>query len=231
MNKFMLKTTILAVALILATTAMTFAQTATPENQFTVSRNSAGTGMIITGYTGTGGVIVIPARIQNLPVVEIGDNAFSTTNRNSRNVGSITSVTIPSGVTRIGNQAFFDCRVLSSVTIPNTVTVIGDSAFQGTALTSITIPNSVTNLGQMVFAETRLRTITIPSSITVLQDGLFYDCASLTTVTIQGSSVRIGEAVFYGVPNLQIRVPANSVNAYKTASANWSTWADKIVSQ
>ena len=229
MNKFMLKTTILAVALILATTAMAFAQTAAPENQFTVSRNSAGTGMIITGYTGTGGAIVIPARIQNLPVVEIGNNAFN----RSRAVRDITSITIPSGVTKIGNSAFWQCIALRSVTIPNTVTVIDDDAFNDCkALTRITIPNSVTSIGECAFMVAGLKTITIPSSVAVIGDGAFYDCTSLTTITIQRTSMTSlkGSNVFYGVPNLQIRVPAGSVDAYKTA-ANWSAHANRIVAQ
>ncbi|MDY4675695.1 MAG: leucine-rich repeat domain-containing protein [Candidatus Borkfalkiaceae bacterium] len=41
----------------------------------------------------------------------------------------LTSVTIPNGVTSIGNIAFCVCRELTSITIPSSVTSIGDQAF------------------------------------------------------------------------------------------------------
>ena len=63
-----------------------------------------------------------------------------------------TSITIPSGVTSIGDWAFSGCTALTSVTIPSGVASIGGWAFSGcTGLTSITIPNSVTSIGSGVF--------------------------------------------------------------------------------
>jgi hypothetical protein len=41
----------------------------------------------------------------------------------------MTSVTIGSGVTSIGNGAFYACTHLTSVTIPGSVTIIGNGAF------------------------------------------------------------------------------------------------------
>ena len=99
----------------------------------------------ITGYSGLGGAVTIPDKIDNLPVTSIVNNAFSP--NNSENT-SLTSVTIPTSVTSIGASAFRLCRGLKSVTIPNSVTSIGDYAFAGCwDLTSVTIPNSVTSIG------------------------------------------------------------------------------------
>jgi hypothetical protein len=50
-----------------------------------------------------------------------------------------------------------------------------------------------------------------------------------TGTTFTGTA--LGTNVFNSTPNLgQIRVPANSVNAYK-ASPGWKDYADKIVAQ
>ena len=65
----------------------------------------------------------------------------------------ITDVTIPSGVTSIGQNAFYGCSSLTSITIPSGVTSIGQNAFYGcSSLTSITIPSGVTSIGESVFS-------------------------------------------------------------------------------
>ena len=61
-------------------------------------------------------------------VAEIGNYAFAGT--------QITSVTLPMSVTRIGTNAFRDCKQLTSVNIPSSVTsiTVGSSAFSNTPL-------------------------------------------------------------------------------------------------
>ena len=50
----------------------------------------------------------------------------------------LTSVTIPSSVTKIGYETFAYCRGLTSVTVPSSVTKIGDNTFSGcSGLTSV----------------------------------------------------------------------------------------------
>ena len=92
-------------------------------------------------------------------------------------------VTLPDGLTSIGNYAFCECSALTSITIPNSVTSIGMWAFAGcSALTSITIPNSVTIIGYKAFSScSSLTSITIPNSVTSI-DRAFSYCFSLTSV-------------------------------------------------
>ena len=62
------------------------------------------------------------------------------------------AVTIPDGVTFIGDYAFNYCGNLSSIDIPDSVTTIGDYAFGSCyALTSVTIPDSLVNIGADIF--------------------------------------------------------------------------------
>jgi hypothetical protein len=113
-----------------------FYAVATPVLDFTYTATA--TEVTITGYTGPGGAVVIPASIDGTPVTAIGNEAFSP---GYEGIQSITSVTIPNSVTSIGNLAFVNCRSLTSVTIPDSVTSIGGSAFAGcSGLTRVIIP-------------------------------------------------------------------------------------------
>ncbi len=88
---------------------------------------------------------------------------------------TLTSVTIPGGVTSIGTSTFQDCTALTSVTIPNSVTTIGTRAFQNcTALTSVTIPSGVTSIGDSAFGScSALTSVTIPASVTSIGQNAF----------------------------------------------------------
>jgi LysM repeat protein len=82
----------------------------------------------------------IPETINNLPVTEIGINAFS-------NKG-LTSVTIPTTVVNIGCDAF-EGNKLTSIIIPDNVRTIGSMAFTGNKITHITIGSNV-DLGRRI---------------------------------------------------------------------------------
>ena len=79
---------------------------------------------VITGYTGKGGAIVLPAVDSNgNTITAIGEAAF-------KGNTTITSVTISAGITHIGESAFEGCSAIKDVTIPNGVTMIGKAAFK-----------------------------------------------------------------------------------------------------
>ena len=54
-------------------------------------------------------------------------------------------------VTSLGERCFRGCSGLTSITIPSSVTSLGNYCFCASGLTSITIPNSVTSLGAGCF--------------------------------------------------------------------------------
>ena len=118
-------------------------------------------------------------------VTSIGEYAFSW-------CSSLTSITIPDGITSIGVEAFSHCSSLTSITIPDSVTSIGNSAFRDCSrLTSITIPDSVTSIGSYAFFGcTGLTSITIPDSVTSIGEGAFSSCSSLTSITFQGTKAQ-----------------------------------------
>ena len=118
----------------------------------------------------------------------------------------ITSIDIPVGTSKIDEAVFRYCTQLTAVTIPDTVTSIGYVAFEYcSALTSITIPSSVTNIDNYAFNH----------------------CSSLTSITVESETPTPLASFFEDTNNCPIYVPADSVDAYKTA---WSTYASRIQS-
>ena len=100
------------------------------------------------------------------------------------NVGVIQQVVISSGVTSIGDLAFYNCENIKAVTIPNSVTSIGMGALGGcSSLTSVVIPNSVTSLAGIIFVDcTGLISVTIPNSVTSIEYFAFDGCTNVTDV-------------------------------------------------
>ena len=194
--------------------------------QFTYATNN-GT-LTITGYTGSGGSLIIPSSTNGLQITDLGDYAFAFTAVTSVNIpGSVTNignftfayclnltnVTIPSSVHNLGIAAFNDCTSLTGVAVPNGVTSIGKTAFYDCiSLTSLSLGDTVTNIDLFAFYDcTSLTSVTIPSSLTNIGDYIFEGCSALTNVTISSGVNSIGDAVFSGCSSLtDISIP-NSV--------------------
>jgi hypothetical protein len=91
---------------------------------------NSGTAVSITGYSGSGAV-VIPQMINTsgtvyLPVASIASGAF-------QNQPGVTSVSIPSSVISIGSNAFYGCAGLTSAYFMGAAPSMGSNVFSGVA--------------------------------------------------------------------------------------------------
>ncbi len=131
----------------------------------------------------------------------------------TRYTGNGGDVTIPDGVTEIGERAFFDCASLTSIRIPDGVIKLGQYAFgQCSNLTSIIISDSVTEIGAYAFWGCRnLTSVNIPGSVTQIVDCAFWECSSLTTVIMADGVTEICRMAFRGCSSLTSVIIPDSV--------------------
>lgn len=148
-------------------------------------------------------------------VTSIGNSAFFGCN-------SLTNIIIPDSVTSIYAGAFSYCRGLTSVTISDRVTSIGDEAFLVCrGLKSIIIPHGVTSIGKYAFSRCdNLTNFVIPDSVTSIGNEAFACCDSLKSILIPDSVGSMGYQVFDRCSNLQI-IYCKAISPPTAWNKNW----------
>jgi hypothetical protein len=98
---------------------------------------------------------------------------------------------------RISLFPFGYCTNLTNVTMTTGVTGIGDFAFyRCSSLTGVTIPGSVTSLGNYAFSSTSLASVTVPGSVRKIGKGAFLHCANLGSIHFGGNAPKVEAGLF-----------------------------------
>ena len=154
--------------------------------------------------------LVIPASIDtdkapNVPVKAIAEEAFSyetyASNANIENLSDVKhasnkriyilkTVSIPEGVTSIGNLAFYGNTKLISANIPGSVGEnLGGSAFKACSILNyVDIAEGVTSIPTEVFYACQyLSSVVVPSTVTEVKASAFTNCHYLKYLVILGN--------------------------------------------
>lgn len=155
-------------------------------------------------------------------VTTIGEYAFYGCN-NLKGFSDVaagqTGIKIPSGVTRIEQYTFANCRYCTTLSLPEGLTFIGDRALRSCKFTgNVELPSSLTEISARSFECTSANQSTI--------DTLKVKAVTPPTVTVANSTYELFLNV--SAPPKKILVPGESVEDYKEASG-WSLYESRIV--
>ena len=173
--------------------------------------------------------LIIPQKISNYRVTEIGSDAFSGS--------SLSEVVLPSTLTKIDEYAFYGTRI-TDLYIPDSVTEIGVRAFgnltysnnKPSTLTKVSLPAQINsaarafqgqeNLKEVVFrgnwktipdemfSDTGLEKLVIPEGVTEIGSGAFAG-SSLKEVVLPSTLTKIGDRAFSGTKLTSITLPTS----------------------
>lgn len=209
--------------------------------------NEEGVLTSVEGISEINNEVVIPSRVNDIDVIEIGDKVFAD------NL-FIKKLVIPESVKSLGNKMCYGAKNLEEVVLPNNITVIPDYAFENcSSLTNINIPTSLVQIRANAFSQTALKEFIAPESlkeiwlyafkdakelrnvelknVTEIGDMVFENCEKLESIVIPETLEEIGASVFGGcsslqdidLPNKPIALDQNTFygSAYYEDKSNW----------
>ena len=175
----------------------------TEDGRFEYVEDTENGGYMIYDYLLNEDAVEIPAEINGKPVTSIDQYSFYQK--------TMTSVTIPDTVKKIGESAFYECKNLKNVHIPDSVTDLEPYSFGDCyALASFNIPKGITEIPAYAFEWANITSLDIPDNITKIGEGAFGFCENVTSLTIPDSVTEIGEKAFQSWKGLKsFEVPKN----------------------
>lgn len=142
-------------------------------------------------------------------ITKIGDFAFARS--------GLKSINIPKGVTTIGYAAFYHCDDLKEISIPETVTWIDPSAFAYTGWLDAWASNAsaedflIVGDGILLAYKGSAGRVKIPNTVKTIAPSCFMGHTEITEVVIPDSIAVIGEEAFQDCTSLQMVEGANGI--------------------
>lgn len=150
--------------------------------------------------------------------------------------GKNRKVTIPNGITGIGEGAFSGCVDLITVRIPDSVTFIDAGAFRGCVnLSTVRMSEALSSIEKHAFAGCKsLSNISFPKELRSIGDSAFVECINLPALEIPHGTISIGENAFKHCAKLvEVVVPETTtkigLKAFEGCSSLVSVWLPKKI--
>jgi len=143
----------------------------------------------------------------------------------------IREVVLNEGLQTIGRAAFSNCSSLERITLPSTLTEISvETFYECTRLREVILHEGIQKIGRGSFVGcTALEYITIPSTVTVISSDTFYGCERLREVELHEGIQMIALDAFDGCSSLEtFKFPNLSTRLDTITRAGQTEVEDKI---
>lgn len=132
---------------------------------------------------------------------------------------SITSITLPEGINKIGYYSFYGCSNLTDINIPDSVVEIGDSAFEGCVRLKYNEYDNAYYLGNnsnpylwLIKAKnTSIESCNIHENTKFIYYEAFARCSALVSITLPNNIIGIGTSAFKNCSGLTSIAMPNSI--------------------
>ncbi len=163
----------------------------------------------VTGCVGSQTNVTIPSTVDGYTVTSLDD--FSS--------DGIVSITIPTTVKRIEDNAFESCKKLQSVKfLGDGLEYIGKYAFFDCNLQSFQFPSTVKEVGRVAFGYADFESITVPKSVTVWGDGIFFNSSKLRNVVFEEGAITVPDSMFQGCSELTSVKLSNTIQTIEESA-------------
>ena len=146
-------------------------------------------------------------------LTKIGSDAFFRTN--------IAEMVFPNALREIGDGAFSSSSISGELILPNNLIIIGPVAFGNTKISGeLVIPDNVTEIGFLAFAELSITSLRIGNNVRNIREQAFAYCVNLSgELFIPDSVVEIGDYAFVNggsAPNKITNISISKNTIYDT---------------
>lgn len=118
----------------------------------------------------------------NLIEFDMPDSVTETGSSLFQECSSLKKLHLSEGLNYIADNFARDCKVLEQVNIPSNLTKINSNAFYNASLKSIDLPETLVSIGSQAFLDNDIEVLTLPKNVTSMETGVFQGCDKLKEV-------------------------------------------------
>lgn len=161
---------------------------AVPAQDLTYQVSEDGTEVLLTGYTGSELVVILPDTVDGLPVTAVAEDAF-------KGMGNMKALYIPDSVQAIGFGALKGCKSLSTLRTP--VVEVAAHPYFGALFGAASYEINAAEVPDA------LTTLIVGGAVEQISDYAFFDCNSITCISLPDTLKTIGKFAFWGCASLE----------------------------
>lgn len=138
--------------------------------------------------------------------------------------------TVPDGIRKIADYAFFSCDTVTAIYLPASVEEIGETAFLGcTSLEKVGLPYGITEIKWGTFQNcVSLYSLSLPESVVRIGNQAFSGCTKLPSLELPEGLVRIGDEAFYGCRGMEEVVIPSQVDYLGDRAFGGCAWLSSV---